>query len=272
MTRTEARRDPAAAPEPAPANAEPYERYFASGHYDRRYPRPNPTVLALIRRELAPGGHVVDFGCGSGRYLLALAGRAGTAAGYDICRAALARFRAAAEAQGQGGLHVLGPDPADLDRHVAAHGGADLVLCLFGVLSHIEGVDERRRALRRMAALLKPGGRLILSVPNRRRRFRAEQRAQGRAPAGEVRYRRRFTDVSVAFSYRLFDVPSLTAELAAAGLVVVETRAESLFPEALVANSPVLRALDGWLAPLLPAAVGYGILALVRPATAEDAG
>jgi tRNA (uracil-5-)-methyltransferase TRM9 len=257
-------------PAPPPANAEPYERYFASGHYDRRYPRPNPTVLRLIRRELPPGGHVVDFGCGSGRYLLALGREAGVAAGYDICRAALARFRAAPQARGKGRLHVLGPDPADLDRHVAAQGGADLVLCLFGVLSHIEGVDARRRALRRMAALMNPGGRLILSVPNRRRRFRAEQRAQAPGP-GEIRYRRRFRDLSVALSYRLFDVESLNGELAAAGLVVIETRAESLFPEALVANSPVLRALDGWLAPLVPAALGYGILALARPATAEDA-
>ena len=251
---------------------ETYERYFASGHYDRRYPRPNPTVLRLIRDELPRGGHVIDFGCGSGRYLLALRGEAGVAAGYDICNAALEAFRLAAgrDRRGQAPA-VLGPDPADLDRHVEAHGGADLVLCLFGVLSHIEGAEERRRALRRMAGLLKPGsGRLILSVPNRRRRFRLEQREQAALMSGEIRYLRRFRGLSLALPYKLFDLDDLGAELAGAGLVVVAARAESLVPEALVANSPILRTLDRWLAPLAPASLGYGILALVRPATVED--
>ena len=37
-----------------------------------------------------------------------------------------------------------------------------------------------------------------------------------------------------------------------------------------MANSPILRTLDRWLAPLAPASFGYGILVLVRPATVED--
>ena len=32
----------------------PYDLYFASGTYDRRYPRPNPRVLAHVRRLLPP--------------------------------------------------------------------------------------------------------------------------------------------------------------------------------------------------------------------------
>lgn len=266
-----------ALPAPAPLDADPpqpvpeaYERYFASGHYDRRYPRPNPTVVRMIRRVLPPGGHLVDFGCGSGRYLLALRRHAGVAAGYDICDAALAAFRRAA-AHGAPPA-ILGPDPADLDRHVAGHGGADVVLCLFGVLSHIEGAEARHRTLRRLAGLMAPGtGRLVLSVPNRRRRFRREQRAQGAQASGEIRYRRDLRGLSVALPYKLFDVDGLAAELARAGLVVVEARAESLLPEALVANSGVLRTLDRWLAPLVPASLGYGILALARPATSGDA-
>jgi SAM-dependent methyltransferase len=269
-----------ALPDPAPLDAAPppavpeaYERYFASGHYDRRYPRPNPTVLGMIRRVLPAGGHVIDFGCGSGRYLLALRGQAGVAAGYDICRAALDAFRRAAGREAATAPAILGPDPADLDRHVAGHGGADVVLCLFGVLSHIEGAEERRRTLRRIAGLMAPGtGRLVLSVPNRRRRFRSEQREQAAEASGEIRYRRRLRGLSVALPYKLFDVDGLAAELAGAGLVMVEARAESLFPEALVANSPVLRRLDRWLAPLVPAAFGYGILALARPAASGDAG
>jgi tRNA (uracil-5-)-methyltransferase TRM9 len=265
-------RDTSRAEAPARGVPEAYEHYFASGHYDRRYPRPNPTVLRLIRRELPPGGNVIDFGCGSGRYLLALRGQAGVAAGYDICSAALDAFRRVAGTDRRGrSPHVLGPDPDDLDRHVQAHGAADLVLCLFGVLSHIEGAEKRRRALRRMAGLLRPGsGRLILSVPNRRRRFRHEQREQAALLSGEIRYLRRFRGLSLALPYKLDDLDDLGTELAGAGLVIVEARAESLVPEALVANSPILRTLDRWLAPLAPASFGYGILVLVRPATVED--
>ena len=253
---------------PSPAtNAVPYESYFASGHYDRRYPRPNPNVLRLILRGLPPAAHVIDYGCGSGRYLFALRERVAVAAGYDICTAALARFREKASRIDPGARpHVLGPDAHDLDQHLALHGPADAVLCLFGVLSHIEGVEARGAALRRMAGLLRPGsGRLILSVPNRRRRFLAEQRAQ--PPEREIRYVRRLRDMSLEMSYKLFDIEGLRAELAAAGLSVETLAAESVVPEALVANSPILRGFDRLAAPWLPASLGYGIVAVARPAS-----
>jgi SAM-dependent methyltransferase len=255
---------PACRPDPERA----YEAYYSSGHYDRRYPRPNPNVLRLIRRELPDGGHVIDFGCGSGRYVLALRDRAALVAGFDICEAALARFRNAVGGAERGAtVGVLGPDAADLDGHVARHGRADLALCLFGVLSHIAGASERRATLQRIAGLLKPGtGRLILSVPNRRRRFLGEQRLQAARRHDDVNYVRKFGDLSVALSYRLFDVESLREELRDAGWVVDSLHAESVVPEFMVANSPVLRCLDRMATPLVPASLGYGILALARPA------
>ncbi len=229
-------------------------------------------MLALIERRLPEGGHVIDYGCGSGRYLLALGGRAAIAAGFDICRSALARFRQAIAQAGRGeAIHVLGPDPAEVERHVARHGKADLVLCLFGVLSHIEGREERRRTLVRLAALLKPGsGRLILSVPNRRRRFRRLQRALPPGRRDEVRYVRSFEEGSVELSYKLFDVATLRAELRGAGLELERVGAESLLPETVIGNSRILRRLDR----LLDAA-GAGVAGL-RPAgggpAARDAG
>ena len=246
------------APSGAASTAAAYEPYFATGAYDRRYPLPNPTVLRLIRRRLPPGGHVIDYGCGSGRYLMALAGGAGIAAGFDICPAALARLRAAA-----GPAHVLGPDPGAVDAHVGRHGRADLVLCLFGVLSHVEGQDARHRLLCRLRGLLRPGGRLVVSVPNRRRRFRALQRRLG--GGDEIRYVRSFADGAVELPYKLFEPASLAAELAAAGFAVERMAAESLLPETAVARSPVLRTLDRIVTPLLPAAHGYGLLAVTRP-------
>jgi tRNA (uracil-5-)-methyltransferase TRM9 len=246
----------------------PYETYFASGQYDRRYPVPNPTVLRLIRRRLPYGGHVLDYGCGSGRYLIALRRQAGVLAGFDVCRAALARLRRnIACCEGAERIHLLGPDPHDIDRHLERHGQADLVLCLFGVLSHIEGRSERRRTLEQLAACLKPGsGRLIVSVPNRARRFRSEQRSQP-GGGGEIRYLRSIGDVSLELSYMLFDLDTLREELEGAGFVLEDVRAESLIPEAYVTNSAVARAFDRVCAPLVPAGLGYGLLGVARPGT-----
>jgi tRNA (uracil-5-)-methyltransferase TRM9 len=255
---------PAGAAAPDAPNVRPYEAYFASGHYDRRYPVANPTVLRLIRQRLPRGGHVLDFGCGSGRYLLALRDHAGIAAGYDVCQAALERLQGnIARGGGAGRICLLGPDPWDIDRHLARHGTADVVLCLFGVLSHIEGRALRRRTLRRLAGCLKPGsGRLILSVPNRARRFRSEQRGH---PDGEIRYVRSLGDLSLELSYKLFDLDSFREELEGAGFALEQVGAESLVPEALVANSPVARASDRMATPFVPAGLGYGLLGVARP-------
>jgi tRNA (uracil-5-)-methyltransferase TRM9 len=246
------------------SNVRHYEFYFASGHYDERYPGPNPTVLRLILRHLPADAHLIDYGCGSGRYLLPLRDRVALAAGYDVCAAALARlYRNLYRNGGPGEIDVLGPDPAELDGHVARHGPADIVLCLFGVLSHVEGRAERARTLHRLAGMLRPGsGRLILSVPNRRRRFRAEQRE---SRSEEIRYRRRFDDGSVELTYRLFDPDSLRAELLEAGLELETLVAESVFPESSLATSPLLRAVDQLAAPFVPAALGYGLLGVARP-------
>jgi tRNA (uracil-5-)-methyltransferase TRM9 len=250
----------------APAgNLASYERYFASGQYDRRYPRPNPTVMRLLRPYLSPTAHVIDYGCGSGRYLLAVSERVAVAAGFDVCEAALDRLRNAGRRRGDRGvLHVLGPAPSALEAHVERHGPADLVLCLFGVLSHIDRA-ERGAVLRRIARLLKPGtGRLVLSVPNRRRRFRSEQRTQA-ASDGEVSYLRRIRGAALPLSYKLYDAETLRAELRAAGFEAATIAAESLVPESLLANSPLLRSIDRLATRVLPAELGYGLLAVARP-------
>jgi tRNA (uracil-5-)-methyltransferase TRM9 len=243
--------------------AQEYEFYFASGNYDRRYPRPNSNVLRIARGLLPRGGHLIDFGCGSGRYLMALRHRAGVAAGYDVSATALDLLRAKLARSGNGSVSILGPDPAALDAHVAEHGRADVVLCLFGVLSHIEGRAARRETLGRIARLLDPArGRLVISVPNRLRRFRREQRA---LMADEIRYSRRFGARAIELPYKLFDPESFRAELREAGFAIERLVAESVVAEAGVARSPVLRTLDRLACPLLPAAWGYGLLAVARP-------
>ena len=236
----------------------PYDLYFASGSYDRRYPRPNPRVLAHVRRLLPPEAHVIDYGCGSGRYLVPLRPHLRRAAGFDICPTALGLLRDRLEACDGAPVAVLGPDPAALPAHVARHGPADLVLCLFGVLSHVTPHSARADLLGRLRGLLRPGGRLLVSVPNRQRRFAREQRAV--PPGAEIHYRRHIDGGSIELPYQLFDPARLAGELTAAGFTPEGVWAESTLPEAWLTGRGLARMLDAGLTPLCPPRWGYGIL------------
>lgn len=248
-----------------PGHALPaYEIYFGSGSYDRRYPAPNPRVLAHARRLLSPSAHLIDFGCGSGRYLLALKDGVRLAAGYDPSPTALELLRARARDRGGAEVHPLGPEAAAFEAHVARHGRADLVLCLFGVLGHILPRGARIEVLARMRAALLPGGRLLLSVPNRRRRFAREQRT---APdGGAIHYRRRIEGGEICLPYQLYDPDSLAAELAEAGFGLALLEAESVLPEAWLLSGPLPGLLDAALTAPCPARWGYGLLAEAVPA------
>lgn len=242
-----------------------YQAYFLSGHYDRRYPRPNLTTWRRILAALTGQAHLLDFGCGSGRYLLPLRPHVARAAGFDISVAALALLRERAMAAGWHGLAILGPEADDMQAYVEREGPADVVLCLFGVLAHIADPVERRSALDRMKAALKPGtGRLILSVPNRARRFLSEQRAAGPGADGLVEYQRHMGQTHLSLPYQLYDPARLRRELTAAGFSVISMRAESVLPESWLLNHRFARWLDQALTPFCPAAWGYGILAEAR--------
>lgn len=242
------------------ASEDAYAVYFDSGFYDRRYPAPNRTMWRRIEAMLSPKGAVLDFGCGTGRYLMCLRGKARRVIGYDISSAALASIRQKAVQSGWDDLVVLGPEPEAVDAHVAEHGQVDLVICLFGVLGHITDGGVRADALLRMRRALVPGrGRLLVSVPNRTRRFRAEQRA---AQGSLVSYQRSTEDGRpVALSYQLFDPGMLVAELAAAGFSLRRIGCESVLPESWLLHHAALRVIDGWLTPLCPVRWGYGIFA-----------
>lgn len=256
MPDAEAPGEPAAAAEAS----DTYQLYFASGFYDRRYPSPNRTMWRRIEAFLTPEAAVLDFGCGSGRYLMKLRGRVGRAIGFDVSPTALETIRRKAAAQGWEDLVIIGPDPAQLDAHLGAAGPVDLVLCLFGVLGHITDRGVRADALSRMHRALRPGqGRLLISVPNRARRFRAEQRAAG---SSLVSYERRTEDgARVALAYQLYDPAMLVRELAEAGFSLERIGCESILPESWLLHNAVLRWLDGLVTPYCPARWGYGIYA-----------
>lgn len=257
---------------PQPSHAEAYEYYFSSGYYDARYPRPNVHVLNVAQAALpAQGGHVIDFGCGSGRYTLPFLARAETVASFDICTSARARLVENLDAlEPPRRPVVLGPERDSLERHVLQQGPADVVLALFGVIAHVEGAENRRELLAWLASLVSPQrGRVILSVPNRARRFKPEQRA--RHDTEGIRYVRNHGQQALRFFYKLYDVADLRADLEAAGLEIERLYAESLLPESWLANAAPLGQIDRWISRRLPARYGYGLLAVARPTARVDA-
>ncbi|MCE1237297.1 MAG: class I SAM-dependent methyltransferase [Hyphomicrobiales bacterium] len=147
-------------------------------------PELTETLLDLAR--FAPGGLVVDVGCGQGGGVAALARRGFAAIGVDRDPAALARARGRVAE----GIFFL----ADAGALPFSAGTID------GVLSEcsLSTLPDRRRALGEWARVLTPGGRLALSDVY----SRESPRGEGGTPS-PVRTR-----------------AEVLAELAAAGFVV----------------------------------------------------
>lgn len=253
-----------------------YDEYFRSSGYRHRYPRPNEATLDFV---LANGGRdarqILDFGCGNGRYsypLLAQSTAQLTA--YDISEMSLLEFE-----------DTLRPTPY-LERTRFVHNDTralqqsapyDLVLMLFGVLSHLGDRATRIDTLATLRDLMQADGRLILSVPSRLRRrpwellkcALARRRGSARAPlneAGNIYFTRFARGCRLTFFYHLYTVDDLRADLAAAGFEVRLCEAESVFPEWWITQSTMLSRIDRLLASWILPVFGYGIRVLAVPA------
>jgi ubiquinone/menaquinone biosynthesis C-methylase UbiE len=108
---------------PAPDVARGYDRYYATGLYDQRYPWPNRRVLRAAMAALPPNGRFLDLGAGSGRYCIPLLSSPGVSAvAADISPVARAQLQDRASRAGLAGrLTVTGAEPDDLTT-VAALG------------------------------------------------------------------------------------------------------------------------------------------------------
>jgi SAM-dependent methyltransferase len=249
-----------------------YDAYFSSGLYDTRYPRPNAAMVRLIRsaRPVA-GGAALDFGCGNGRYLPFLLEHPPlVTTAYDVSTEAVAtcRLKFAPEIQA-GRLRLVLGATADLTAAVEP-ATQDLVLLLFGVLGHVRGRAERIATLRALYDLLRPGGRLMLTVPSRLRRFRAEQALcaplvrEGLLEPGDILYHRQMGGVPLELYYHLFTPNEFLDELAAAGFVKPKTFAESVLSERASIASGGSALIDEALRWVCPLRLAYGFGALVE--------
>jgi SAM-dependent methyltransferase len=268
-------RQPACAGQDAPDAdlAATYDLYFASRHYEHRYPVPNPATLAFLRQQgLDHARSMLDLGCGNGRYALALLGpECAALTGCDPSQGALAQFRQHLQTHPlqsrvrlvHGGVEALAPG----DRF-------DVLLLLFGVLGLMGGRACRIRNLQALHGHCLPGARLVLTVPNAWRRLPGARlralwdaiRQPGAARgSGDVRFWRRIAGRAHVFRYHLFTPAELREELAEAGWTVVLLEADGVLPESPVCRWTWLAVIDGWLRRITPTRLSYGFRVLAIP-------
>lgn len=254
-----------------------YDLYFLGGDYRRRYPRPNAATLACV---LTNGGRdaqrILDFGCGDGRYCMALLERTRAhVTAYDISASSLIALNARLSGTPlRGRVSLAGTDMSQLLQTYAAP--YDVVLMLFGVLSLIGDRAARIESLSQLRRLTADDGRLVISVPSiaRRRPLEllrhawARRQRRARPPldeGGNIRFTREVGGKPLTFFYHLYGVRDLREELSRAGYAVLRCEAESLLPEWCVTQSRMLGWLDRNLCRRLPAVLGYGIRIVAVP-------
>ena len=257
------------------AMAQLYNHYFACHDYETRYPPPNQATLDFLMDHGADKAQqILDFGCGNGRYALALLhGTSASLTGCDISEAALAEFSSHLDRARLGARTRLRHGPASV---LEGCGHYDLILILFGVLSHVGVRSARVETLRQLRALIEPGGKLLLTVPSQWRRRPVElmgaalDRWRGRAHGvrtepGNILFSRRLGGASHQFFYHLYTVRRLREELQAAGFQMTLVEAESVLPEWLITQHPWIGAADAQATRFLPAPLGYGMRAVAVP-------
>jgi SAM-dependent methyltransferase len=116
---------------------------------------------AAFAEHVEPGARVLDCACGTGTLAVGLALRGHEVVATDASAAMMARTARLAAA------HGARVDTAVCTWEELAGRGwdaaFDAVLCVGNSLAHATGRDNRRAALRAMAAVLRPGGLLVVT-------------------------------------------------------------------------------------------------------------
>jgi len=177
---------------------------------------------ALLLAEARRGERVLDLGCGAGRFVAALAAAGADPVGVEVAEAALARARRNAPGAD---LRLVAPDGS----LPLEHGSVDLVWCS-EVLEHVADGAQLLLEARRV---LRPGGRLLVTVP-----FHGRAKA---AAIAFVRFDAHFDPQGQHLRY--FTRRSLERTLTDAGFAELQIEATGGLP--LLRESLVARAARG---------------------------
>lgn len=200
-------------------------------------------VRAIVDRA-APDALCLETGCGSGSLSLAVASTGRRVVTLDIAQAVLDNL-AANHARLAADFASMGPITTvrgDIERMPFADASFDVVFSE-GVIEHWVERPARLAVMREMIRVLRPGGRLVLFVPNGRHPLHGWwqlTRYPGYASENEVPWHR-------------FTSAELAAELAEVGLAEIEH--DGISPWSTLAIWPnwwILRAAASVLRRLLP--------------------
>jgi SAM-dependent methyltransferase len=143
------------------------EHYEDAALYDFEYRRRRADVnwYRQLARRLAPGGPILELGCGTGRVLAPLARDGHLVVGVDLAQTMLVRARARVEALGRVARTRVRLVRADM-RELALALRFPLVICPFNAFQHMYARRDVEAALARVREHLAPGGHFAFDVLN----------------------------------------------------------------------------------------------------------
>jgi SAM-dependent methyltransferase len=137
--------------------------YRDAALYEQLYVRRRDDVRFYVDVAKRYGGPVLELGAGSGRITLAVAAAGVSIVGVDSMASMLAHAKARLAARPKTERDHVKLIRGDL-RRLRLTQRFPLIIAPFNVLQHTASGDELQRVLERCAALLAPGGRLVLDV------------------------------------------------------------------------------------------------------------
>jgi len=120
--------------------------------------------VAFVHKHVPFPGRVIDLGCGTGRLSITLAQAGHRVLAVDLSEPMLAIVSEKARAAN---IAIDCMKANIVDLAAIADGSFDAAVCLFQTLGMVVGDEARRRVLKHVYRLLRPGGRYVLHVHNR---------------------------------------------------------------------------------------------------------